>query len=139
MSADTTVVIAAYRFSADSELSYTAAVVQAADNIHDPESRCAWEWAKANFLDRNHPWFHGRGAFSRAKQFANILAQEQRENGVLEYEGRPIIEIDEDRIYLLSRRGNRLPDRRHWIFDGMDEEFDTLGSLPRTITVRDMM
>ncbi len=110
MSADTTVVIAAYRHPGDSELSYTAAVVQAADNItYTGDKEGVLEWARVHFLDRHNPcqWFTGKGGLSRAKQFANLLAQEWRENFILEYEDRPIIEIAPDRIYLLSRKGRR--------------------------------
>lgn len=108
MSADTTVVIAAYRFVGASELAYTATVVQAAYNIHDPENEFCVKWAKANFIEKSHPWFTGVAGLSRAKQFANLIAAEAREKGILEYEDRPIIEIGRDRLYLLSRKGNRV-------------------------------
>jgi hypothetical protein len=108
MSADTTVVIAACRrFPDSSELSYTAEVVQAVENLFDEEF--ALETATAIFLSRPHVWFTGAGALSRAKQFANLLAEETRANGILEYEDRPIIEIGPDRVYTLSRKGKRKP------------------------------
>lgn len=106
MSADTTVVIAACRrFPDSSELSYTAEVVQAAENLFDPE--CAVKMATSIFLSRPRVWFTGNGGLSRAKQFANLLAEETRANGVLEYEDRPIIEIAEDGVHELSRKGKR--------------------------------
>lgn len=106
MSADTTVVIAACcRFPDSSELSYTAAVVQAAESLFDEEYGLTK--AKANFINTPCVWFSGPGGFSRAKQFANILAGETRENGILEYEDRPIIEIAEDGVHELSRKGKR--------------------------------
>ena len=107
MSADTTVVIAAYIRPWYSELAYTAEVVQAVENLFDDES--ALETAKTIFLMRPRVWFTGTGGLSRAKQFANLLAEETRENGILEYENRLIIEIAEDGVYRLSRRGKRLP------------------------------
>ncbi len=109
MSADTTVVIGARRQN-DGELAYTAAVVQAAENIYGGSDEFCVRWAHACFLNRQREWFTGKGGLARAKQFANLLAQEYRENFVLEYEDRPIIEIGDDRIYLLSRKGNRLPE-----------------------------
>ena len=106
MSADTTVVIAACRrFTESSELSYTAAVVQAVENLFDAEH--ALETAKSIFLARPHVWFTGTGGLSRAKQFANLLAEETRANGILEYEDRPVIEIAEDGVFELSRKGLR--------------------------------
>lgn len=106
MSADTTVVIAACRrFPESRELSYTAEVVQAVENLFDSEY--ALEAAKAIFLVRPRVWFTGTGGLSRAKQFANLLAEETRANGILEYEDRPIIEITEDGVYELSRKGKR--------------------------------
>ncbi len=105
MSADTTVVIAAYTHPGSSELAYTAAVVQAVENLFDEEF--ALETAKAIFLTRPRVWFTGTGGLSRAKQFANLLAEETRANGILEYEERPIIEIGEDRVHTLSRKGKR--------------------------------
>ncbi len=108
MSADTTVVIAACRrFPDSSELSYTAEVVQAVENLFDDEF--ALEAAKAIFLSRPRIWFTGPGGFSRAKQFANLLAEETRANGILEYEERRVIEIGEDGVYELSRKGKRKP------------------------------
>lgn len=107
MSADTTVVIAAYTHPGRSELAYTAAVVQAVENLFEDEF--ALEAAKAIFLKRSRVWFTGTGGLSRAKQFANLLAEETRANSVLEYENRPIIEITENRVYELSRKGKRKP------------------------------
>ncbi len=119
MSADTTVVIAACRrFPEDSELSYTAEVCQAVENLFDGE--CALETAKAIFIKRPHVWFTGVGGLSRAKQFANLLAQELRENGILEYEDRPIIEIGADRVYILSRKGKRKPEGHHFPLGGVE-------------------
>ena len=104
MSADTTVVIAACRF-VGSELEYTAKVVQAVENLtyygDVRDSICAWEVFDAG------PWFRGSGGLRRAKQFASLLAEETRENAILEYENRPIIEIAEDKTYPLSRHGRR--------------------------------
>ena len=107
MSADTTVVIAAcLRFPEDSELSYTAEVCQAVENFYDEE--CALTVARYIFLSNTRRiWFAGIGGLSRAKQFANLLAQELRENRILEHEDRPIIEIGADRVYILSRKGKR--------------------------------
>lgn len=106
MSADTTVVIAACRrFPDSSELSYTAEVVQAVENLLD--TMYGVKTAKAIFLTRPRVWFTGPGGLSRAKQFANLLAEETRANGILEYEDRPIIEITEDGVYELSRKGKR--------------------------------
>ena len=105
MSADTTVVIAACIRPGYSELAYTAEVVQAVENLFDEEF--ALETATAIFLSRPHVWFTGVGGLSRAKQFANLLAEETHANGILEYEGRPIIEIGADRVYILSRKGKR--------------------------------
>ncbi len=109
MSADTTVVIAAcLRSPEDRELSYTAEVCQAVENFYDEEY--ALRVARSIFLSNPHRvWFAGVGGLSRAKQLANLLAQELRENGILEYEDRPIIEIGADRVYILSRKGKRKP------------------------------
>lgn len=105
MSADNTVVIAACRRSPESrELSYTAEVVQAVVNLF---GEFALETAKAIFLSRPRLWFTGLGGFSRAKQLANLLAEETRANGILEFEDRLIIEIAEDGVYELSRKGLR--------------------------------
>jgi hypothetical protein len=106
MSADTTVVIAAYRFPGNSELSYTAKVVQAVENLWDYADAECVEHAKMLFIG-HRPWFAGSGGLRRAKQFAALLAEETRENGILEYENRPIVEIGEDRVYILSRHGRR--------------------------------
>lgn len=108
MSVDTIVAIAAYRrFPEDSELSYTAAVVRFSDNLFDEESSLGL--AKAIFLEQPRVWFSGTGGLSRAKQFANLLAEETRVTEGLEFEDRPIIEITADRLYFLSRRGKRKP------------------------------
>lgn len=105
MSVDTTVVIAACRrFGVNSELEYTAAVIQAAENLFHEEPQVALQKARMCFLEQVCPWFSTLG---RAKQFAHLLAQEEREQGTLEYEDRPIIEIGEDGVYTLSRRGRR--------------------------------
>ena len=106
MSADTTVVIAACRRLPDSsELMYTAEVVQAVENLFDAEF--ALETAKTIFLSRPRVWFTGPGGFSRAKQFANLLAEDTRANGILEYEERLVIEIATDGVFELSRKGKR--------------------------------
>ncbi len=110
MSADTTVVIAAHRFDGDGELSYTAAVIQAVENLTDHDSATCLKYARAHFIDGQYPWFKGSGGLRRVKQFAALLAEEQRENGILEYENRPIIEIGKDRVYVLTRRGQRRDD-----------------------------
>ena len=102
---DTTIVIAAYRLPSDSELSYTAAVVQAVENLFDGE--CALKKAKAIFVDVHREWCHGKGSLGRAKAFAHLLAQDMRENGILEHENQPIIEIAEDGVYELSDKGRR--------------------------------
>jgi len=108
MSADTTVVIAACRrFPDSSELAYTAAVVQDAGSLFDEEY--GLKKAKANFINTHCVWFSGAGGLSRAKQFAHLLAAEEREKGSLEYEERPIIEIAEDGVFELSRKGKRKP------------------------------
>ena len=123
MSADTTVIIAAYCFHG-SELSYTADVVQAADSLYGENPAWVLKWAKANFLGRRLPWFTGKGGLSRAKQFANLLAEEYREKGWLEYHNRPMIEIGTDRVYLLSPKGKRTSNGRTpigWI--GPEEEY----------------
>ena len=128
MSADTTVVIAAYRFPHCSELAYTAAVVQAVENLTSPiRQDWAMESAKAIFLDQPRQWFHGKGGLGRAKQFANLLVQETRENGILEYEDRPMIEIGVKEVHLLSRKGNRKEPtpQSNWMADmDADEGFN---------------
>ncbi len=128
MSADTTVVIAAYRHPGHSELAYTAEVVQAVENLTAPlRQDWALETAKAIFLNQPRQWFHGKGALGRAKQFANLLAQETRVNGILEYEDRPMIEIGVDGVYLLSRKGNRKETSHddNWMADmDADDEFN---------------
>lgn len=110
MSADTTVVIAAYRFPGGNGLSYTAQVVQAVENLMYYGDKRDVEYAKDTF-GVNDPrfatWFMGTGGLRRAKQFASLLAEETRENGILEYENRPIIEIAEDKTYTLSKHGRR--------------------------------
>ncbi len=111
MSADTRVVIAAYNFGCG-ELAYTAAVVRNSEDFLDP--RCGVECALERFVQTPRAWFHGVGGLSRAKQFATLLAEGTRENGVLEYEDRWIIEIGQDRVYLLSRKGNRKGDNLRW-------------------------
>ena len=102
MSADTTVVIAAYRRG--SELEYTAAVIQAAEDLFHEDPQVALGKARMCFLERVCPWFSTLG---RAKQFAHLLTDDLRETGILEYEHRPIVEIGEDRVYTLSRKGRR--------------------------------
>jgi hypothetical protein len=99
---DTTVVIAGFRFGAD--LQYTAAVVQAAENLEDG-SEDAIRKARRIFFETRREWFSSLG---RAKQFANLLAADLRENSSLEHEDIPIYEIEEDRVHRLSRKGNRL-------------------------------
>ncbi len=110
MSANSNVVIAAcLLFPKDRQLSYTAEVCQDVENFYDKE--LALRMARSNFLSSpRRVWFTGNGGLSRAKQFANLLAQELRENGILEYEDRPIIEIGADRVYILSRKGKRMPE-----------------------------
>ena len=114
MSADTTVVIAARRF--DGELAYTAKVFQAIENLwfygDARDSKLALE------IFSSGPWFRGPGGLRRAKQFASILAEETRENAILEYESRPIIEIAEDRVYQLSRHGKRKHSCSNSMIDG---------------------
>ena len=107
MSADTTIVIAARTAEPCGELEYTAAVVQAAEDLFDSRDVVfAFQKAKAVFLMRPRTWFSSLG---RAKQFANLLRDEERERcGGPEYKGKPIIEIGHDRLYRLSRKGNRL-------------------------------
>ena len=109
MSADTTVVIAAYEYS-HGERRYTATVVQAAEDLLCENQVFALEKARYYFLEVSRPWFKGKGGLSRAKQFATLLAEEERENGILEYEHRPLIEITSERVYALSRKGKRMPD-----------------------------
>ena len=107
MSADTTVVIAAYRWNG-SELAYTAGVVQSADDfLGDSDDAFVFQKVAMIFLERPHVWFSGKGGLSRAKQFANLLAEDFRENSILEYEQRPMFEIGAGRIYALSRKGHR--------------------------------
>lgn len=105
MSADTSVVIAACRLSGGSELSYTAAVVQAVENLFDEIHGV--EEAKGTFIKRPRVWFRGNGAFGRAKQLANLLTEEARANGTLEYPKPVIIEIAQDGVHELSRKGKR--------------------------------
>lgn len=104
MSADTTIVIAATKRGGE-RLYYTAGVVQAVEDLLE-DTPYAFHRAKEEFLDGGGPWF---SSLPRAKRFASLLAEEGREMGWLEYENRPIIEIGNDRIYLLSRRGKRIP------------------------------
>ncbi len=107
MSVDTTVVIAARHvateFSHD-KMVYTADVVQAVENLIEEHSR-RLEIARKIFVEKPHPWFV---TLPLAKQYANLLAQNERLQGTLEYDNRPIIEITEDRVYLLSKKGGRL-------------------------------
>lgn len=104
MSADTTVMMVGRRFSVDGPMMYTAAVVQNAGMAYDEED--GYTYLEYYFRQRVHPWFR---SLSRAKQFANLIAEEQREFGILEYSTRPFLEMGIDRkVYRLSRRGNRI-------------------------------
>ena len=105
-----TVVVAANVYMG--ERSYTAAVVrvQEADDLLGEDRTFALKKAESLFFNQSgQPWFV---SLSRAKQFAALLAADVREKGEFEYEDGPIIEIDqdEDRLYTLSRRGNRKPE-----------------------------
>ena len=105
MSADTTVVIACVpNHGMFGEKEYTAEVVQAVENL-TTDNPWRLETARAIFLQRRHPWFVTLGL---AKQYANLLAMNARIQGTLEYEGCPIIEITDDNVFLLSKKGKRL-------------------------------
>ncbi len=119
MSIDTTVVIAGRRISGEFE--WTAAVVQAADNIHSPADPGVVKWAKACFDQPRRVWFRGEGSLGRVKQFAHILQEDARVNGELEYNEIPLIEICDDRLYLLTQKGNRKDpslDMPRWFREG---------------------
>ncbi len=115
MSADTTVVIAGVFHPGNTHLSFTAAVVWAAEDLLG-QGEISLEKAKAVFLEQPRVWFGGVGGLSRAKQFANLLAEDLRQNGVLDREDRPIIEICEAhrlapaRTRRLSWMGNCSPE-----------------------------
>lgn len=105
MSADTTVVIACVpNHGMFGEMEYTADVVQAVENL-TTDNPWQLEAARGIFLNGHHPWFINLGL---AKQYANLLAQNARIQGFLEYEDRPIIEIADDGVHLLSKKGKRL-------------------------------
>ena len=85
---------------------YTASVVQAAEDLWGEDYEFASKKATPVFFRLGQQWFR---TLSRAKQFAALLADDLREEGLLEYEHRPVIEFnqDEDVIYSLSRKGKR--------------------------------
>ncbi len=103
MSVDTRIVIAGYRFPGDSYTSWTAGLLQSADDLFE-EDENAMEMANAFFLVKCHPWF---GKISRAKAFASLLAQDAEEQGRLEYQERPIILIRDDKVRVLSKDSRR--------------------------------
>jgi len=108
MSVDTTVVIAALVYpKGQGEREYTAKVVQAAEDLLG-EDDVAFKKANLIFLDTYYRpyWF---STLQLAKQLAALLTQDQDARGGLEYRHQPMIEInlDDKRVYLLSRKGNR--------------------------------
>lgn len=140
MSPDTTVVVAAYANPFNGERSYTAAYVQAAEDLFGDHQALALGRAKSVFFQHGLPWFSSLG---RAKRFATLLAEDLREKGGLDSQNRLIIEIGKDRVYRLSRRGNRLEDRpkseedsfplNDWVdpssYLGPDDYFDESGRI----------
>lgn len=118
MSADTTVVIAAY-IAPHGQKMWTAKVVQAAENLLG-EDNDALESAKLIFLgqyNRGLPWF---SKLPRAKQFATILAQEQEEVGMLEYEKMIVVEFSDSHLQQLSyRKGNPVGNAYYHAYDSM--------------------
>lgn len=120
MSADTTVVIAARR-NHDGELEYTAKCVQAAEDLFDPDRLVALDAAHNLFGGSGLPWFRGSQGLGAAKQLAGLIKDDLNRYGELEYQNQPIIEIADDGVHILSRKGNRkekdadVPD---WVRDG---------------------
>ena len=101
MSADTTMVIAAYNFGTTErpQMMYTAEVVQAAENLKD-DSPEAVETAKEIFLRPHQVWFSTLG---RAKTFASLL----REEKYIQYPEILYIEITETKVFPLTSGGKR--------------------------------
>lgn len=99
MSADTTVVIAGHQFDDYQGVSFTAAVVQAAENFTTGSKEDAFQSAKRTFLDRSDRlWFHDWGAYPRAQKLGELLAEETRENSILEYDDVLVIMIEPDEV-----------------------------------------
>lgn len=100
MSADTTVVIVTSD-RGDGQMAYTAVVVQAAEDFREDTTNPAILHRAENlFLKRDHPWFSNLGL---AKQFAALLELDN----IIEYKQRLFIEITGDKLYVLTKRGQR--------------------------------
>lgn len=100
---DTTIVVAAHKPLG--EWRFTAAVVQAAEDLLGDDQNFALEKAHLVFFKAGTPWFSSLGL---AKQFASLLARNLREKGTLENANRLIIEIAMTKVYRLSRKGSRV-------------------------------
>ena len=101
MSVDTTVVVFGRENAHTGDREYTAVVVQAAENL-EAEDGTALRIARLYTEKDGLPWFR---RLSRAKQFAHLIAEEERRTGSLEYEGMPLYFFDETGVYPMSRKG----------------------------------
>ena len=105
-------IIAAYCPPGCRELAYTAILVNARYSTNPAN----WDWSstKAEFLERPRHWFRGKGGLSRARQFANLLIADAKEEGHTVLDKKFFIEIDygQSGIHLLSRQWVR----KRWVF-----------------------
>lgn len=110
MSVDTTLVIAA-RTIRPYVTEYSAAIVQAAEDLSDPDPHIAAEKFESYFGRRGQPWFSNLGL---AKSFGHLLACDARVKMALEYE-KPILLVCRDGVlHRMSNKGRTLGLASKW-------------------------
>lgn len=117
MSVDTTVVVFGRHNPEMGDREYTAVVVQAAENLEEVDGT-ALRTAQYYTRKSGQPWFR---KLNRAKQFAHLIAEEERERGTLEHEETLFYYFDETGVYPLTNKGKVHPRAmRRWQMSHVD-------------------